>query len=280
MKMMPSMNVAFIHIGVIDVIDILLVAFLMYQIYMLIKDTIATYIFITIIIFYVLWLLVKDSMLLLGSILGQIIGVGAIAIIVVFQPELRRFLIMFSSRYLPKVGISIDNLFYKGSAGVPLININAIIKACANLSRERIGALIVLKRNSALDSYSNTGENIDAKTTSRLLESIFNRNSPLHDGAVVINRDKIQAAACILPLSDNYMLPEQFGLRHRAAVGLSEQTDALVIVISEETGNISLVESGSVEKLDVQTLHTRLDYEFSTAREKKFLFFDTVKRPT
>lgn len=274
------MNAAFIHIGVIDVIDILLVAFLMYQIYMLIKGTIATYIFITIIIFYVLWLLVKDSMLLLGSILGQIIGVGAIAIIVVFQPELRRFLIMFSSRYLPKVGISIDNLFYKGSAGVPLININAIIKACANLSRERIGALIVLKRNSALDAYSNTGENIDAKTTSRLLESIFNRNSPLHDGAVVINRDKIQAAACILPLSDNYMLPEQFGLRHRAAVGLSEQTDALVIVISEETGNISLVESGSVEKLDVQTLHSRLDYEFSTAREKKFLFFDTIRRPT
>ncbi|MBN2480630.1 MAG: diadenylate cyclase CdaA [Bacteroidales bacterium] len=272
------MNPAFIKISVIDVIDILLVAFLMYQIYMLIRGTIATYIFITIITFYVVWLLVKDSMLLLGNILGQIIGVGAIAIIVVFQPELRRFLILFSSRYLPRVGISIDNLFYRGTAAVPLVNINAIIKACSNLSRDRTGALIVLKKTSPLDSYSNTGENLDARTTSRLLESIFNRNSPLHDGAVIINRDKIQAAACILPLSDNYMLPEEFGLRHRAAVGLSEQTDAMVIVVSEESGDISLVEAGSARKMDVKTLHSRLDNEFSNVREKKFFLFDTVRR--
>ncbi|MBN1158201.1 MAG: diadenylate cyclase CdaA [Bacteroidales bacterium] len=274
------MNAAFIKIGVIDVIDILLVAFLMYQIYMLIRGTIATYIFITIIMFYVVWLLVKDSMLLLGGILGQIIGVGAIAIIVVFQPELRRFLIMFSSKYLPKMGISIDNLFYKGTGGEPLINVNAIIKACSNLSRDRVGALIVLKRTSPLDAYSNTGENIDAKTTSRLLESIFNRNSPLHDGAVVINQNKIQAAACILPLSDNYMLPEEFGLRHRAAVGLSEQTDALIIVVSEETGNISLAESGKVRKMDIQALHSRLEEEFSTVREKRFFFFDALNKTT
>ncbi|MBN1158156.1 MAG: diadenylate cyclase CdaA [Bacteroidales bacterium] len=272
------MNLAFIKIGVIDVIDILLVAFLMYQIYMLIRGTIASYIFITIITFYVVWLLVKDSMLLLGSILGQIIGVGAIAIIVVFQPELRRFLIMFSSRYLPRVGISIDNLFYRAASGTPVVNFNAIIKACSNLSGERTGALIVLQRTSPMDAYSNTGEHIDARTTSRLLEAIFNRTSPLHDGAVIINRDKIQAAACILPLSDNYKLPEQFGLRHRAAVGLSEQTDALVIVISEETGDISLAEAGSARKMDIKALHSRLEREFSNVREKKFFIFDPVKR--
>ena len=117
----------FLHVRIIDIIDILLVAFLMYQIYMLIKGTIATYIFITIITFYVVWLLVKDNMLLLGGILGQVIGVGAIAIIVVFQQELRRFLIMFSARYLPKAGISIDNLFSKMGTGLPVININAIV---------------------------------------------------------------------------------------------------------------------------------------------------------
>lgn len=269
------MSLAFVRVGVIDIIDILLVALLMYQIYMLIKGTIATYIFVTIITFYVVWLLVKDSMLLLGSILGQIIGVGAIAIIVVFQPELRRFLIMFSSRYLPRVGVSIDNLFYKAGSGVPLTNINAIVKACANLAKDKVGALIVLKRSTMLDSYSNTGEIIDATTTSRLLESIFNRTGPLHDGAVVINRDKIQAAACILPLSDNYVLPQQFGLRHRAAVGLSEQTDALVIVVSEETGDISLAESGKIDKLDITGLYKRLEDEFLKVKDKRIPVVNT-----
>jgi uncharacterized protein (TIGR00159 family) len=253
---------AFIHIRIIDVIDILLVAFLMYQIYMLIRGTIANYIFVTIITFYVAWLLVKDNMLLLGGILGQIIGVGAIAIIVVFQPELRRFLIMFSSRYLPKAGISIDNFFSNIGTSLPVININGIIKACVNMSKDRIGALIVLQRNSMLDSYAGTGDIIDAGTTSRLLESIFNKGGPLHDGAVIIHRDKIRAACCILPVSDNFEIPEHYGLRHRAGLGLSEQTDAMVIIVSEETGGISLAEAGILTPVDVRTLYNRLEEEF------------------
>jgi uncharacterized protein (TIGR00159 family) len=253
---------AFIHIRIIDVIDILLVAFLMYQVYMLIKGTIATYIFITIITFYVAWLLVRDNMLLLGSILGQIIGVGAIALIVVFQQELRRFLIMFSVRYLPKAGISIDNFFSKMGSGLPVMNINGIIKACVNMSKDRVGALIVLQRNSMLDSYVGTGDIIDARTTSRLIESIFNKWGPLHDGAVIIFRDKIRAACCILPVSDNFEIPEHYGLRHRAGVGLSEQTDALVIIVSEETGGISIAEGGALIPADIKTLHKKLEDEF------------------
>jgi uncharacterized protein (TIGR00159 family) len=253
---------AFIHVRIIDVIDILLVAFLMYQVYMLIKGTIATYIFVTIITFYVVWLLVKDNMLLLGSILGQIIGVGAIAIIVVFQQELRRFLIMFSARYLPKAGISIDNFFSRIGTGLPAMNINSIIKACVNMSKDRIGALIVLQRNSMLDAYSGTGDILDARTTSRLLESIFNKSGPLHDGAVIIYQDKIRAACCILPVSDNFEIPEHYGLRHRAGVGLTEQTDALVIIISEETGGITLAESGLLIPVDVKSLHKKLENEF------------------
>lgn len=252
----------FIHVRILDVIDILLVAFLMYQIYMLIKGSIATYIFVTIITFYVVWLLVKDNMVLLGSILGQIIGVGAIAIIVVFQPELRRFLIMFSARYLPKAGISIDNFFSKISTGLPQMNINGIIKACVNMSKDRVGALIVLQRNSMLDAYAGTGDILDARITSRLLESIFNKTGPLHDGAVIIFNDKIRAACCILPVSDNFEIPEHYGLRHRAGVGLTEQTDALVIIISEETGGISLSEAGSLLPVDIKTLHKRLEDEF------------------
>jgi uncharacterized protein (TIGR00159 family) len=257
---------AFIHVRIIDIIDILLVAFLMYQIYMLIKGTIATYIFITIITFYVVWLLVKDNMLLLGSILGQVIGVGAIAIIVVFQQELRRFLIMFSARYLPKAGISIDNFFSKIGSGLPVININAIIKACVNMSKDRIGALIVIQRNSMLDAYVGTGDVLDARTTSRLIESVFNKWGPLHDGAVIIHQDKIRAASCILPVSDNFEIPEHYGLRHRAGLGLSEQTDALVIIVSEETGGISMAEGGVLMPADIKTLHKKLEDQFLKKR--------------
>jgi len=253
---------AFIHVRIIDIVDILLVAYLLYQVYMLIRGTIATYIFITIITFYVVWLLVKDNMLLLGGILGQIIGVGAIAIIVVFQQELRRFLIMFSARYLHKTGISIDNFFSNMGPVLPVMNINAIIKACVNMSKDRIGALIVLQRNSLLDSYISTGDLLEARTTSRLLESIFNKNSPLHDGAVIINDDKIRAASCILPVSDNFELPEQLGLRHRAGVGLTEQSDALVIIISEQTGIISLAETGNLTPVEIKELHKKLEEEF------------------
>lgn len=257
---------AFIQVRIIDIIDILLVAVLMYQIYMLIRGTIATYIFVTIITFYVAWLLVKDNMLLLGGILGQIIGVGAIAIIVVFQPELRRFLIMFSSRYLPKAGISIDSFLSKVGTGLPVMNTNAIIKACVNMSKDRVGALIVLQRNSTLDAYVATGDLLEARTTSRLIESIFNKNSPLHDGALIINNDRIRAASCILPVSDNFELPEQYGLRHRAGVGLTEQTDAFVIIVSEETGGISFAEAGALEPTDVKTLHSKLEDEFMRRR--------------
>lgn len=260
--MMP----VFIHVRIIDVIDILLVALLMYQIYMLIKGTIATYIFVTIITFYVVWLLVKDNMLLLGSILGQIIGVGAIAIIVVFQQELRRFLIMFSARYLPKAGITIDNLFSRTGNGLPPMNINGIVKACVNMSKDHIGALIVLQRNSILDAYVGTGDILEARTTSRLLESIFNKSGPLHDGAVIIYRDKIRAACCILPVSDNFEIPENYGLRHRAGVGLTEQTDAIVIIISEATGGMSLAEGGNLIQADIKSLHKKLEDEFLKRR--------------
>jgi diadenylate cyclase len=260
--MQPIMITAFIHVRIIDIIDILLVAFLMYQVYMLIKGTIATYIFVTIITFYVVWLLVKDNMLLLGSILGQIIGVGAIALVVVFQQELRRFLIMFSLKYLPKAGISLDNFYSKIGVGLPVLNINAIIKACLNMSKDHVGALIVIQRNSMLDAYVGTGDILDARTTSRLIESIFNKWGPLHDGAVIIYQDKIRAACCILPVSDNFEIPENYGLRHRAGLGLSEQTDSLVIIISEKTGSISLAEGGILMPADIKTLHKKLEEEF------------------
>ena len=245
---------AFITVRVIDIIDILLVALMMYLVYNLIKGTIATYIFITILIFYVVWLLVKDNMLLMGSILGQIIGVGAIALIVIFQQELRRFLILFSTRYLNKAGSSFDYFFTGFSSVKPVINLNAIIQAVMNMSKTKTGALIALKRRSLLDIYIESGETLNSATSSRLIESIFSKNSPLHDGGVVIEDDRIKAAQCIFPISENYSLPQDYGLRHRAAIGLSEQTDALVIIVSEETGDISLAERGEIKTLDTKAL--------------------------
>lgn len=258
----------FIQVRVIDIIDILLVAFLMYQVYNLIKGTIATYIFITILLFYIVWLLVKDNMLLLGSILGQIIGVGAIAIIVVFQPELRRLLVLFSTRYFNRAGASFDHWLAGFATGSkPVVNLNAVIQAVINLSKNKTGALIALKRKSMLDNYTDTGEIINSVTSIRLLETIFNKNSPLHDGGVVIIDDKIFAASCIFPISENYSLPQDFGLRHRAAIGLSEQTDALVVIVSEETGTVSLAEGGMIKALDTKALLKILEEKLLLERE-------------
>lgn len=253
----------FIKVRIIDIIDILLVAFLMYQLYILIKGTIATYIFVTIISIYILWLLlVKDRMILLGSILSQIVGVGVIALIVVFQPELRRFLVVIGARYFSKTRWSIGNLFIFPRAMSPEMYINEIVKACINLAKKKIGALIVLKRKTPLDHYEQTGEVINADTSSSLLESIFSKESPLHDGAVTIINNKIHAVRCVLPVSDNFNLPPNYGMRHRAGIGMTEETDAMVIIISEETGDILLAESGRIKRVDSKVLFRTLEKEF------------------
>ena len=235
----------FIPVRFIDIIDILIVAFLMYQVYMLIKGTIAINIFIAIFSFYLLWVIVKAlNMQLLGSILGPVIGAGVVAIIVVFQQELRRFLVLIGTRYFPHRKVTLDSLFQFNFENKEGIDINAIVQACNNLSKTKTGALIALRRRSPLHAYAKTGQLLDAETSSRLLETIFNKNTPLHDGAAIIEHNKITAAACILPLSESVTLPQDFGLRHRAGLGLSEETDALVIIISEESGKISVANKG------------------------------------
>jgi diadenylate cyclase len=256
------MHIGPVPVRFLDIIDILLVAFLMYQIYLLIKGSIAIYIFVTVLAFWALWWLVKDNLILLGSILGQIISVGVIAVIVVFQPELRRFLVLFGTRYLSKTGITLDNLFPSSSGLKRDIPINSIVKACINMAKNRTGALIVLKRKSPLDVYEQSGDVLDAMISSRLIESVFNKYSPLHDGAMIISNNKIHAARCVLPVSDNFELPANYGLRHRAAIGLTEETDALVIIISEETGEISLAEAGRIKRVDTKVLFRILEKEF------------------
>jgi diadenylate cyclase len=255
----------FIKIRILDIIDILFVAYLMFQIYLLIRGTAAMNIFIGILSVYLLWIIVKAlNMQLLGSILGQVIGVGVIALIVVFQQEIRRFLIFIGNRYLSRNRFSFEKVFPVVFGNQPNIKIKSIIKACINMAKSKTGALIVLGRMSELSVFAETGDIVDANTSSRLLESIFNKNSPLHDGAVIIINDRIAAARCVLPVSENLNLPPSFGLRHKAGLGMSEQTDSLVIIVSEETGSISIAEHGNIySEMDMKDLTKKLEREFT-----------------
>jgi uncharacterized protein (TIGR00159 family) len=186
-------------------------------------------------------------MQLIGTILGQIIGVGVIAMIIVFQQEIRRFLLMVGSRYISNRGVSLGNLFPLTSIRkTQKINIKAIADSCFRMSKTKTGALIVLAKKSDMEMFAETGDMIHAQFSSRLLESIFHKGNPLHDGAVILRGARIIAARCVLPISEKLDLPAEFGMRHKAAIGMSEQTDSLVLVVSEENGHVSLSKNGQI----------------------------------
>jgi diadenylate cyclase len=258
---------AFITVRWIDVVDILLVAALIYQLYYLVKGTVAINIFIGIMLFYLLWLVVKAlNMQLFGSILGKFIDVGFIALLIVFQQELRRFLLF----------IGTTDIFTKGKFGKGLfdfkwhvsknqnLDINAIVKACKNMSESKTGAIIILTKNNELKFYANTGDTIDAKVSVRMIESIFYKNSPLHDGAIIISNNIIIAARCVLPVTENADFPAHLGMRHRAAVGITENTDGIAIVVSEQTGEISFSKEGELKHaLTPERLREILEKEYN-----------------
>ncbi len=258
------MVTAFISIRIIDIIDILLVAYLMYQIYVLIKGTAAFNIFVGILIFYFLYKLVRVfNMELLSSILGQVISVGVIALMIVFQQEIRRFLLYVGTKYFSRDSFTVEKLLSISVKNRPTVKYKSIYKACVRMANAKTGALIVLTRRSNLNIYAETGDLLNANTTSRLIESIFLKDSPLHDGAIIIEGENIRAARCVLPVSENFNLPPHYGMRHRAGLGMSENTDAMVIVVSEETGNISVADGGiMIENLDPKDLMDILEKEF------------------
>ncbi|HEX2936227.1 MAG TPA: diadenylate cyclase CdaA [Bacteroidales bacterium] len=254
----------FIKLRFFDVVDILLVSYLMYQFYILIRGTVAINIFIAIFIIYIIWLVVKAlNMELLTSIMNQVVGVGMIALIIVFQQEIRRFLVYMGSRYLSK-SISLNKVFTLALDENKTVNTAPIVEACMRMSESGTGALIVIARKSALEVFIQTGDLVNAETSARLLETIFFKNSPLHDGAAIIIRDKIHAARCVLPVSDNPNLPPNFGMRHRAALGITENTDALAIIVSEESHEISVADAGVLtHSLTKEDLSLILEREFT-----------------
>lgn len=243
----------FINIQLIDIIDILLVGLIIFQIYKLIRGTAAINIFLGIILLYIVWIVVTAlNMNLLSAIMGQVLGVGVIALIILFQQEIRRFLLHLGTRYINGKGrrMLAGRLFGSNKGGIPLESLDELTHACRKMGETNTGALIVLGHTSSLEFVIETGDRIDANINRRLIENLFFKNSPLHDGAMVIAGNRVVAARCTLPISENPNIPAHYGMRHRAAAGLTEETDAAVIVVSEETGNISFVKNGQIKLMN------------------------------
>ena len=227
-----------------DIIDILLFALLLYYLYRLMKDSGSLNIFAGIMVFLFVWVLVSKilGMRLLGSVFDQMMNVGTISLVVIFHEEIRNFLKSLGSRRYFKY---LATLFTRKDDKEALeASVMPVVMACISMSQQKVGALIVIEQKVALDDVITTGEPINSDISQRLIEAIFFKNAPLHDGAMVIRGGRIVAAQCILPVSHNLNIPRRLGLRHRSAMGVSEMSDAIAIVVSEETGSISVAQNG------------------------------------
>lgn len=249
--------------GIKDFIDILCVALMLYYIYRPMRESRSINVFIGIMVFILMWLFVSQvlEMRLLGSIMDKLVSVGVIAIIILFQEEIRKFLYNLGTQR--KVN-SIIRLFSSGEKKDKgdMEAIMPVVMACMSMGKNKVGALIVIERLTPLDEVIATGDVIDANINQRLIENIFFKNSPLHDGAMVISKNRIRAAGCILPVSHNFDIPKELGLRHRAAMGISQDSDAIAIVVSEETGRISVAIRGQFHlRLSAEQLESILTRE-------------------
>lgn len=253
----------FFDFGIKDIIDILLVALLLYNIYRLMKESRSLNVFIGIMVFVVLWLFVTHvlEMRLLGAIMDKLVSVGVLALLILFQEEIRKFLYSLGAHQRFK---NIFRLFYTATKKEDEDKeaIMPIVMACMSMSKKYVGALLVIERGVPLKDIMDTGEEIDAKINQRLIENIFFKNSPLHDGAMVISNKRIMSAGCILPVSHNLDIPKELGLRHRAALGISQSSDAIAVIVSEETGRISVAIKGEFRlRLSAEELESILTQE-------------------
>lgn len=242
----------FLQLSLADILDILLLALLIYILFRWIRGTSAVSIFVAIISLYVIRVVVSAfNMRLMTNIMETVLDVGLIAVIVIFQPEIRKFLMRIGSRYMnsSRGRAIVDKLLgkYRKSANISVSEeVNDLAEACRRMSEDKTGALIVIAHKASLEDIINTGDRIDAAVHRRLIMNLFFKNSPLHDGALVIMGGRIVAARCTLPITQRTNIPANFGMRHKAAIGITEETDADAIVVSEETGRISFVSKGRV----------------------------------
>lgn len=254
-----------LEFGIKDIIDIVCVAILLYYVYRLMKDSGSLNVFYGILIFIVIWMLVSQvfDMRLLGSIFDKLVSVGVLALIILFQEEIRRFFLTIGSQR--KLNFFLRIFQRKKNKGQEEENpaVMKIVWACEQMSKNKIGALIIIEKTMSLTDIVKSGEKLDAIISSQLIQNIFFKNSPLHDGAMIIRHNRIEAAGCILPVSHNMNIPKELGLRHRAALGISQQSDALAIVVSEENGAISIARKGE--------LNLRISNEYLESQIAEFI---------
>lgn len=250
----------FIQVRIFDIIDIFLVALLFFWFYRILKGTSAISILLGIVAIFLSWQIVKAlQMELLSSILGAFVSVGFIALIIIFQPEIRRFLFTIGTQ--AQEGKFMQRFKFLRVTGNAGLNVDAITKACQNMSDIKQGALILITRKNNLDDIISTGVLVNADISNPLIENIFFKNSPLHDGAMIIRNNRITSARCILPVTQKSNIPGHYGLRHRAAIGVTEVNDCIALVVSEETGNISMVTNGEIRTLKASELKEMIEKE-------------------
>lgn len=245
-----------LHLGLADIIDIVFVAAIIYFLFRWIKDSSAVNILIAILFILILRVIaIVLDLKMMSALLGTILDVGVLALVVIFQPEIRRFLNKLGRGAKPSKGNRILRRLFnaKNTSQILADDIDEICKACEEMGQQKTGALIVLPNNEPVNDIVETGDIIDAKISKRLIMNIFFKNSPLHDGAMIISGDRILAARCTLPMTER-SIPAQYGMRHKAAVGMSERSGVDVIVVSEETGGISLIRGGEFTK--IESVHT------------------------
>ena len=257
----------FFEFGIKDIVDILLVALILYYIYRLMKESRSLNVFMGILVFVVLWLVVSQvlQMKLLGSILDKFVSVGVIVLVILFQDEIRKFLYNLGAHQRMRSFRRFLSLNDKKQDTEKLKQIiMPIVMSCMSMSKKKVGALIVIQRATPLDDIVATGERIGADISQRLIENLFFKNSPLHDGAMIIADHRIKAAGCILPVSHNLNIPKELGLRHRAALGITHESDGIAIVVSEETGGISVaIHSQFQLRLTAEKLESVLTQEMA-----------------
>lgn len=241
------LKIGFLEFGWLDALDIALVAFLMYQIYFLVRGSLASRVFVGYLLIYLLYLIVRAlGLRLLTTILEYFMSVGAITLIVLFQQEIRRFLLMIGKSTVFANSRILRKLFKNDPKNRSVTETKALVDACRTMSADFTGGLIIIKKDDELDKFTQSGDELDALLSKRLLLSIFNQYSPLHDGAVIVSSGRVLAARCILPVSESAAVPASMGFRHRAALGMTEATDAAAVVVSEETGRISVCMEGKI----------------------------------
>lgn len=264
-------KIGFLDIRWIDLLDILAVGFLIFQLYKLLIGSVALRVFLGLLSLYLIYLVVRAAQMeLLSSILGQFMSVGVLAAIILFQQEIRKFLLIIGKT----TALNRENIFasiFGKRASLGATNITIIIEASKIMAGSNTGALIVFSKGSELKFYQESGDIMDAEISKRLLLAIFNKYSPLHDGAVIIYENRIKAARCILPVTERENLPAQLGLRHRAAIGMTESTDTLVLIVSEETGQLSTARNGVIySNLSPQEARQRIyAYLFEDEEDKE-----------